>query len=122
MSELYYTWMCTNRECKSINKEKKESIDKIISQGKDLNIFCQICGFAPMSNRLPLQDRSGKATNSGSCITFTGEESRLPLGRTPDGFYRDVNGDKVEAEKFYKMGIDPDIYLNWVRNGKPRGK
>lgn len=71
MSETYYIWMCTNIECESINKVEKELIDKIIRQGKDFNIFCQICGFAPKSNRLPLQDRSGKAINSGSCITFT---------------------------------------------------
>ena len=120
MNGLYYYWNCTNQECESWSKVERALIDKVKLEGKNLHLFCQICGFSPDSVRLDLHDISGQKINACDCIPFKGEESRLPLRRTSDGYYVDVNGHHDPIKTFYDMGIDPDAYLQWVKYNKPR--
>ena len=120
MNEPYYYWKCTNQECESWSKVERALIDKGKLEENNLHIFCQICGFSPESIMPSLQDESCEKINPCGCNPFGCEENRLPLRRTSDGYYVDVNGHHDPIKTFYDMGIDPDAYLQWVKYNKPR--
>ena len=112
----YYIWECAN--CRGTNREKREMIDNVIAQGQMLCIFCRVCGFAPNSDRLSFRDNANQKT--GQCYTIN-SEINPPFGKSSNGYYKSRDDREFTREQYReKFRIDPEIYLLWIKHGKPR--
>lgn len=122
MSDIYYKWNCPNPDCEAVNnKIPKHLVERSIITKKPLYCYCCVCGYAPISKKIKIRDRSGSAIHACECLAFEGEEGDLPLRRLSNGVYKDADGDLRDLMHFLKEGLNPDTYLNWVFHGKPKG-
>jgi hypothetical protein len=99
-----------------MNVVEQEIIDDAIASKKKPLLICRTCGYA---YRIAPEETNGKKSKF-ECISFNGQETRLPSGKNPDGTYQDYQGKSWEREQFtIQFGVDPKVYLEWRDSGKP---
>jgi hypothetical protein len=119
MDDRVYKWCCKNTECKRQNIADVSAIEEAKKAREQIYLICGTCGVVQMW--------SGSICSNGKdwlqCLPFKGTEMTMPLGKTDKGKYLDYQGSAIERDDFIiKYGVDPELYLIWVKNGKPKYK
>jgi hypothetical protein len=117
MSGDHMKWCCRNAECKRINLMDKSIVEMAKAKNKRLLMVCGTCGYV-------YQFEEKDIARGGSwleCIPFREMERHLPTGTISNGTYEDYQGESWSINDFIeRYGVDPELYLNWVKAGKPK--
>jgi hypothetical protein len=115
MADEIFNWCCQNRECRALNIIDKKKYFDAIAAKRNVILVCSNCGVTSKPPSL-----TDNPTNLLKCIPFENGISSFPVGRDPEG-WRDGNG-KSWSRKDYldRYGIDPQIFFDWTKNGKPK--
>ncbi len=119
-----YKWCCRNMECKRQNLVDSGQLEQDKKDRSHVYLICGTCGMVHIW--------SGSISSDGKdwlrCLPFSGTEMKFPKGKIPANTpemerYIDYQGFALGREDFIvKYGIDPEIYLNWQAQGKPKYK
>lgn len=114
---MEYNWCCSNPECRRKNVINESKIREAKDKNLRVYLVCGTCGMVH-NWRIPPSEKGWLIS-----IPFTEVFARLPTGKSSDGKYLDYLGANLDRNNFLiKYGIDPELYLNWKKNGKPRYK
>jgi hypothetical protein len=117
MADDHAKWCCRNGECKRMNLQDNSIVKMAEEKNKRLLMVCGTCGYV-------YQFKERDTTRGGNwlvCIPFMGMEKHLPTGTISSGTYEDYQGKSWSINDFIeKYGVDPDLYLKWVKARKPK--
>jgi hypothetical protein len=117
MSDDHMKWCCRNAECKRINLMDKSIVEMAKEKNKRLLMVCGTCGYVYQFEEKDIT----RGDRWQASIPLRGMERHLPTGMISDGTFKDFEGKSWSINDFIeKHGVDPNLYLNWVKARKPK--